>query len=367
MENEKGKLYARKNAMANDPNLPEVTVEDLKNMYGLNEIAVLNCNENPLGTSPKAAEAIKKAAAESYIYPDNTSSALRKKVADVYGIADDMVIFGNGADNILLMLAEAFIEEGEEMIVGSPSFFVYGTTTQIVGGKVIQIPLKDYTYDLDAIKACITDKTKIIMICNPNNPTGTIVTEAQVEEFMKDIPDHCIVVFDEAYAEFVQAKDYPNTIKYVKEDRPVIIVRTLSKVFGMAGLRIGYAVGPHYLIDVMRRVVEYYTVNRLAQAAASAAMDDHEFMEKTLMTASEGKEYLGKEFAALGIKCLPSHTNFLFVDFQRDAKEIYEKLLKKGYLIRVGGGWNLPTCARITVGTMEQNAGLVKALKEILA
>ena len=184
---------------------------------------------------------------------------------------------------------------------------------------------------------------------------------------MKDIPEHCIIVFDEAYAEFVQSKDFPNTIKYVKEQRPVIIVRTLSKVFGMAGLRIGYAVGPRYLIETMMRVVEYYTVNRLAQAAASAAMDDHEFLDETLKTASQGKEYLGKELAALGIKCLTSHTNFLFVDFNRDAKEIYEKLLKKGYLIRVGGGWNLPACARITVGTMEQNTGLVKALKEILA
>ena len=180
MENEKGKLYARKNALANDPNLPEETVDDLKKKYGLDQIVVLNCNENPLGTSPKAAEAIRKAATESFVYPDNTSSVLRKKVADSYGIQDDMVVFGNGADNILLMLAEAFIEEGEEMIVGSPSFFVYGTTTNIVGGKVIHVPLKDYTYDLGAIKARITEKTKIIMICNPNNQQALLLRKLKL-------------------------------------------------------------------------------------------------------------------------------------------------------------------------------------------
>lgn len=367
MENEKGKLFARKNVLSLDPNLPEETLDGLKQRYGLKEIAVLNCNENPLGTSPKAAAAVREAANQVFVYPDNTSSELRAKVAKNYGITDDMVIFGNGADNILLMLAEAFLEEGDEMVVGSPSFFVYGTTTQLMGGKIVKVPVKDYTYDLDAIRKSITEKTKIVMICNPNNPTGTIVTESEVAEFMKDIPGHCIVVFDEAYAEFIQASDFPETIKYVKEGRPVIIIRTLSKIYGMAGIRIGYAVGPQYLIDIMMRVVEPFTVNRLAQAAAAAAMDDSDFLQLTLKTTNEGKEYLIKEFSSLGIKCVPSHTNFLFVDFGRDAKEVYEKLLQKGFLIRVGGGWNLPTCARITIGTMEQNMGLVKALKEIYA
>ncbi len=367
MANVKGAELVRPFILEIDPNLPEQTNEELKEEFNLKEVLSFNCNENPLGTSPKAIAAIQEHAKDVFLYPDATCTALRRKVAKANGIDEMQVLFGNGADNVLLMLAETFLNEGDEMIVGSPHFFVYGSVVQLVGGKLVMVPLKDYTVDLKAIKAAITPKTKIVMICNPNNPTGTIVTEEEVKEFMKDIPEHVIVVFDEAYAEFVDASNYPKTIQYVKGGQKVLIIRTLSKIFGMAGCRIGYIMGPEYLIELMRRVVEYFAVNRLAQEGALAAMDDEDFLHKTLAVNKEGKEYLTKEFTAMGFTCQPSHTNFIFVDFHQDAKAISNKLRQQGLLIATGGGWNCPTCARISIGTMEMNKKLVAAFKELLA
>lgn len=367
MEKVKGAEFARPEILELYPNLPTQTNDELKAEYNLKEILAFNCNENPLGTSPKAIEAIKANADQVFLYPDATCTALRRKVAADNGIDEMQVLFGNGADNVLLMLAEAFLNEGDEMIVGSPHFFVYGAVVQLMGGKLVTAPLKNFTVDLDAIKSAITPRTKLVMICNPNNPTGTIVTEAEVKAFMKDIPDHCIVIFDEAYAEFVCSEEYPNSLQYLKDGKNVMIIRTLSKIFGMAGCRIGYIMGPEHLIELMRRVVEYFTVNRLAQAGALAAMDDKDFLKATLAVNNEGKAYLNKEFADLGFDCLPSHTNFIFVDMHHDAAEIAGKLRKKGMLISPGGGWDTPTCARISIGTMDMNKKLVAALKEILA
>ncbi|MEG1500936.1 MAG: histidinol-phosphate transaminase, partial [Clostridiales bacterium] len=343
---------------------------DLKNLlmiieYGLEKIISLNCNENPLGISPKAQAAIVDASVNGFLYPDDSSMDLRIKVAEQMGIDKDMVIFGNGADNILMMLAQAFLNEGDEYLVGDPSFFVYETTSALIGGKLVGVPLKDYTYDLKALKAAITPKTKIVMICNPNNPTGTIVTQDEVDEFMDGIPEHCIVVFDEAYGEFVQDKNYAKSLPYVKEGKNVLIIRTLSKLYGLAGLRVGYAVGPEHLIDVLRRVVEAFPVNRMAQAAALAALDDKDFFDQVLAVTKEGRDYLAKEFNAMGMKSYPSHTNFLFVDLGMDSVEVYNKLLPYGILIRTGNIWNLQNFARITIGTKEQNQKLVAALKAI--
>ncbi|MCR4962722.1 MAG: histidinol-phosphate transaminase [Firmicutes bacterium] len=367
MANVKGAELVRPCILGNDPNLPEQTNEELKKEFNLKEVLSFNCNENPLGTSPKAIAAIQEHAKDVFLYPDATCTELRRKVAKANGIDEMQVLFGNGADNVLLMLTETFLNEGEEMIVGSPHFFVYNTTVQLVGGKLVTVPLKNYTVDLKAIKAAITPKTKLIMVCNPNNPTGTIVKEDEVKEFMKDIPDNVIVIFDEAYAEFVDAADYPNSLQYVNAGKKVLVIRTLSKIFGMAGCRIGYIMGPEYLIELMRRTVEYFAVNRVAQDAALAAMDDEEFLHKTLAVNKEGKEYLTKEFTAMGFTCQPSYTNFIFVDFHRDAREIADKLRRQGLLIAVGGGWNCPTCSRISIGTMEMNKKLVAAFKEILA
>jgi histidinol-phosphate aminotransferase len=231
--------------------------------YGLDEIIRLAFNENPLGTSPKAAEAMKRAVDDIYMYPEGSSIMLRRKVAANFGINEDMVIFGNGADNILLLIAQAFVNEGEEIIIGDPTFSVYETVCTIMGGTIVKVPLKDFTYDLTAIFQKITEKTKLIFICNPNNPTGTIVTEEQVARFMEGVPSRCVVIFDEAYAEFAGEEIIPGRYHMCMKKEMCLMIRTLSKVFGLAGARVGYAIGPKHLMDIMRKVVEPFPVNRL--------------------------------------------------------------------------------------------------------
>ncbi len=368
MENTKGLKLARREVHALQPAKAGPSLDDIMQENHLSEIISLNCNENPLGVSPMAEKAMMENAKKVFQYPDPTCSALRQRVAKEMGIDDEMVIFGNGADNILLMLAEGFLNEGDEYLVGSPSFFVYQTTSALMGAKLVQVPLKDFAYDLDAIKAAITPKTKIIMLCNPNNPTGTIFTQEAADAFMKDVPEHCVVVFDEAYGEFVQDKNYPNSIKYVKEGKNVLIIRTLSKLYGLAGMRVGYAIGPMHLIDILQRVVECFAVNRLAQAGALAALDDKKFFDQVIELTQAGRAYLTKELTALGMRVLPSHTNFMFVDLGMDSQMVADELLKSaGIIISSGYGWDLPTYSRITIGTAEQNEKLVAALKKIKA
>lgn len=346
--------------------VPGKPMEEVQKEYGLTEIIKLASNENPLGTSPKALEAMQQALSGTNLYPEGSSRKLRQKVADKFGIHESMVIFSNGADNILLLIAQGFINEGDEVIIGDPTFSVYETATKIMGGHIVKVPLKNLTYDLAAIAEKITDKTKLIFVCNPNNPTGTLVTEEQVARLMEKVPEHCAVVFDEAYAEFVGDKDYPQTIQYVHGQRNVLIVRTLSKIFGLAGVRVGYAMGPEHMIEVLRKVTEPFPVNRLAQAGGLAALDDQEFLHKVLEVTAQGKQYLYQEFSKLGLSYAPSHTNFIFVDLGMDSQVVFKKLLEQGIIIRPGNIWDLPTYARITVGTMEQNEKFIKALTEVI-
>lgn len=361
--------FARKAILPLEPNYPYTTAEDIRQKHGLAKMAVLDSNENPLGSSPLAVQAIRDAAVTCNTYPDNSSSVLRQKVAARFGIEDKMVLFGNGADNVLLMLGSAFLNPGEEMLVCEPYFFVYQTIVAMQSGILRTVaPTDDYRTNLQALKQAIGPKTKLVMVCNPNNPTGTIVTQDEIREFMDGIPEHCIVIFDEAYGEFAEAADdgFASAVSYIKEGRNVMVIRTLSKTYGLAGIRVGYIMGPYHLIETMMRVQEPYTVNILAQAAASAALEDKKFLQDTLDLTNEGRAYLNRELRNLGVHCLPSYTNFIFCDFGRNAAEIQQKLAEKGYLIRVGGGWNMPTFARITIGTMEQNRGLIQALEKML-
>lgn len=347
--------------------IPGKPMEEVQQEYGLTEIIKMASNENPVGTSPKAIEAMIQALRDTNLYPEGSSRKLRQRVAANFGIDENMVIFSNGADNILALIGQGFIDEGDEVIIGDPTFSVYETVTKIMGGKIIKVPLKEFTYDLTAIAQKITNKTKLIFICNPNNPTGTIVTEEETARFMELVPEHCVVVFDEAYAEFVGDKSYPQTIKYVKAQRNVLIVRTLSKLYGLAGIRVGYAIGPEQLMDILRKVVEPFPVNRLAQAGGLAALDDTEFLQKVVSLTEQGRQYLYQEFTKMGMAYALSNTNFILVNLGLDAQTVFKELLKKGIIIRPGNIWGLSTYARITIGTMEQNEKLIKALNEIVS
>ncbi|HHT62402.1 MAG TPA: histidinol-phosphate transaminase [Clostridia bacterium] len=348
------------------PYVPGKPAEEVKKEYGLTEIVKLASNENPIGTSQKAIEAIRAEIFNVNFYPEGSSRLLRQRIAENFNINEEMVILSNGADHVLNLIGQAFINEGDEVITGDPTFVVYETTTKIMGGKVIKVPLSNFTYNLSAIAEKISQKTKLIFICNPNNPTGTIVTEAEVKKFLEKVPEHCVVVFDEAYAEYVREKNYPQTVNYIRQGKNVILVRTFSKIYGLAGLRVGYAVGPKHLIDILRKVAEPFSTNRLAQAGALAALDDKDFIDMALDVNEKGKRYLCNELLKLGMSCCSSYANFLFVNLGINAQLASQKLLEKGIIIRPGSLWGLTNFARITIGTMDQNKKLIESLNSII-
>ncbi len=337
-------------------------IEEIKEKYGLNNPARLDCNENPCGPSPMAIKAMAKAIAECNYYPESSCLRLREKLAKLYGIKPDMITMGNGGDNILTCFAETYALPGDEVIIGHPSFSSYYRVFPATGSKLVLVPLKDFCYDLDAILKSITAKTKIIVICNPNNPTSTMVNKKQMDDFMAKVPQDIIVLIDEAYGPFAPA-GFPDSLEYIRDEKNVLILRTFSKFFGLAGLRAGYLTGAEHLINTMKKYQEVFSLNFLAQIGAEAALDDEEFARLSLKTVITGRDYLTQELKALGVRVYPSAANFIFADFQRDAIDLSQKLTEKGYLIRPFPA----TYLRITIGTMEQNTGLISALKKILA
>lgn len=326
----------------------------------------LSSNENVLGCSPMAQEAMKQAVSSVNEYPDPTSIEIRKELAKLYDLDAGQIVVSNGCDHILSIVAQAFLNEGEEVVAASPTFAAYATNTLILGGKMVQVPLKEHTHDLEAMAAAITEKTKLVYICNPNNPTGTIVTQQQADAFMEKVPKDCIVVFDEAYLEFSEAQDCASGMKYLRQGRNVLVTKTFSKLYGLAGERIGYAMGPTELINILQRVALPFPVGRLAQAGALAALKDQAFVEATLKSNSEARALFYEAFDKMGIEYCPAHGNFIFANLGHPAQEVFERLKQKGYIIRPGHGWGYASWQRITFGTKEQNEGLIEAIKAVL-
>jgi histidinol-phosphate aminotransferase len=277
-----------------------------------------------------------------------------------------MVVISNGADNLILMIANAFVNEGDEVVVADPTFSVYTNVTQIMGGRPIKVRLKDFTHDLDGMLKKVNRKTKLLFICNPNNPTGTTVSQESFNHFLSKLPKRVIVVLDEAYGDFVEDPHYPNGLDYVKGGRQVILLRTFSKVYGLAGLRIGFALGREDLVDCLYQVRDPFPVHRLAQVAAVAALEDRDHAVKSIQLIYEGKRYLYKELDKMGLSYVPSQANFILIDFEKDSEEVFQALLKEGIIIRPGKIWGYPTFARVTIGRMEDNQRFIKALKKIL-
>lgn len=341
-------------------------LEEVRAELGRGDIALMATNENPLGPSPKAVEAMQEAIRRVNVYPDGPCVFLKRKVASRLGVTPQMVTFASGADSCIRMVASAFVNDGEEVIMADPTFPVYATFVTIMGGIGVYVPLQEHAHDLEAMSARVGPRTKLVFVCNPNNPTGTIVTRKQLETLVDRLPPQVVLVIDEAYFEFVSDPDYPNGLDYVRDGRNVIVLRTFSKLYGLAGLRIGYAVAAPEMIDVLERVREPYVVSGVAQAAALAALDDQEFVARVLDNNERGKDFFHGELGRLGLEFVPSHTNFVFVDLRREAKGVVEALLRQGLMVRHGSPWNLPTCVRITFGTDEQNRRLVAALEKVL-
>ena len=362
----KAENLTRKGILEIKSYVPGKSIEEVQKEFGAKRWIKLASNENLLGPSPKAVAAIRKELPSIYLYPEGPCTVLRQTLAQKFSIPERRVVISNGADNLILMIANAFVNEGDEVMMADPTFPVYTNVTQIMGGKPIKVKLKDFTHDLDAMFKKVNRKTKLVFICNPNNPTGTIVSLDAFESFLSHLPKHVVVVLDEAYGNFVEDAFYPNGLDFIKERKQVIVLRTFSKVYGLAGLRIGYALGREDLVDYLYQVRDPFPVHRLAQVAAVAALKDEDHAIRSIQLVYEGKRYLYKELDRMGFSYVPSQANFIFIDFEKDSEEVFRALLKEGIIIRPGKIWGYPTFVRVTVGRMEDNRRFIKAIKKIL-
>ncbi|HZG55114.1 histidinol-phosphate transaminase [Paenibacillus sp.] len=347
---------------------PGKPVDEVKRELGLTKVTKLASNENPFGCSPKAKEAIVAIAEQANIYPDGASVLLKDAVAALYGVDPEQIVFGAGSDEVILMIARAFLSPGDETIMADRTFPQYRHNAEVEGATVVEVPLKDGTHDLEAMLAAVTDRTKIVWVCNPNNPTSTIVTADEVESFLERIPSSVMVVLDEAYVEYVVDPRFPNALELIKRYPNVVTLRTFSKAYGLAGLRIGYGIGRAELIRSINQVREPFNTTSFAQAAALAAVQDQAFIASCREANAAGIVYLREQFDRLGLKSFPAHGNFVLVDCARDAKTVYEELLKKGVIVRGGhtASIGFPTAIRVTVGSAEQNKEFVEALEAVL-
>jgi len=360
------KALFRKEINALSPFTAEKSIESIKKKIGLDEVARLGYNENPLGPSSIVLTAMEKALKKTNYYPDSTSLELRIKMAKRVGIDEDMVVFSNGGDNCLFLISCAFINPGDEIIMADQTFSVYRKNTIIMGGLPVLVPLKNYHHDLKTMAEKITPKTKLIYICNPNNPHGTIIKRKELEKFLQQIPEHVIVILDEAYCEFVADKNYPNGLDYVIEGNNVIVLRTFSKLYGLAGLRVGYLLGSRDLILGINTVKEAFSLSRIAQAGALAALNDEKHKELTLKCISEGKSYLYEAFDKMKVDYIPSHTNFIYFDLKIDTEEMCTTLLNQGVFIRPGKLLGSNTCARVTIGSLKENQKFIATLQQFI-
>jgi len=360
----KGKNLARKGILGIKPYIPGKSIEDVEKELGAKKWIKLASNENLLGPSVKAIAAVQKELPNIYLYPEGPCPVLRKALAEKFSISERMVVISNGADNLILMIANAFVDEGDEVVMADPTFSVYTNVTQIMGGKPMKVKLKDFTHDLDSMLKKVSSRTKLVFVCNPNNPTGTIVSRNAFKEFLSKLPRRVIVVLDEAYGDFAEDSRGPNGLDYVKKGEQLVVLRTFSKVYGLAGLRIGYGLGREDLTDCLYQVRDPFPVHRLAQVAAVAALNDEDHAIRSIQLVHEGKRYLYEELDRMGLSYVPSQANFIFIDFGRDSEEVFQALLKEGIIIRPGKVWGYPTFARLTIGRMNDNRKFIKALKK---
>lgn len=328
------------------------------------EIIKLASNENPLGPSPKAVAAMREALQSTQLYPDGSGFYLRNAIADRLGLSTGNVILGNGSNEVIEFAAHAFLSPGDEVIAPKYAFICYKLIAQLFGAQAIETPALDFRADLEAILQAITQKTKIVFIANPNNPTGTLIAQSAIDHFIERMPDDILVVVDEAYFEFLN--DPPDTLHHVREGRNVLVLRTFSKIYGLAGLRVGYGIARSELIEVLQKTRQPFNVNGLAQAAALAALDDSDYLDETRRIVNDGRIFLEQEFAKMKLRFVPSFGNFVFAQVG-DGPAIFKKMLARKIIVRPLVGYDLPEWIRITVGTMEQNQKCIAALKEVLA
>jgi histidinol-phosphate aminotransferase len=331
----------------------------------------LNANESVYGPSPKAVEAMRAALNSSHLYPDDSCAALRAKLAERHGIQAKQILIANGLTALLGVIARTLLRPGTNAVTSACSFISYPMVTHAAGAQYVETPLRDGGYDLNAILAAINADTRVVFLANPNNPTGTLASASAVDEFLQSIPKQVLVVLDEAYFDyahyFAQERgiEYSRALGYVREDRNVVVLRTFSKAHGLAGVRVGYGVGPVGLMAYFSCVQDVFAVSDLAQAAALAALDDDAHVQKALQKNSEQVEWMQREIAALGYRVIPTWTNFVTLDVQQDCQEFARKLRQEGVLVRPLAAWGAPTSIRVTLGTAQQNQTFVHVLAKL--
>ena len=363
-------LPIRDNVLKMTPYSPGKPVEEVKRELGLSHVIKLASNENPHGPSKRAIEAIVEAAKDLHIYPDGGALLLRNAISEKFGIPANQVQVGNGSDELIHTLGQVFLSGPEdEVIVGYPSFVRYDAAAQLASSQLIRVPLDaDYKHDLNAMAEAVTANTKIIFIANPNNPTGTIVSKQEFDAFLESVPNNVCVVLDEAYFEFAAGDpNYPVSLDYIRAGRNVVGLRTFSKAFGLAGIRIGFGFMPAEVSDAFDRAREPFNVNSLAQVAAVAALEDDAHVQKTVETNAAGLEMLNEAFREIGAKPVQSYANFVFADLGRPARPVFQALLELGIITRSGDVLGAPNCLRVSIGTPDEMNLFVTALKQVSA
>ena len=346
--------------------VPGKPLKELEREYGIADSIKLASNENPLGPSPMAIEAIKKGMAELNRYPDGSGHELIKKIADKFGLSTKNIIIGNGSDDIIGMLSMTFLQAGDEVILPTPSFLMYEIAVKTADALPVFVPLTGLSIDLNEMKKRITEKTRMIFICNPNNPTGTIVSGKALETFIRDIPEDIVVVVDEAYIEFARDKSCLSAVNYINWGNPVVTLRTFSKAYGLAGLRVGYGLMAEEVVQLLNRIRQPFNVNSLAQIGAAAALEDTVFLEKTIKTIHTGLDFFQEELGRLNIRCFPTQANFFLVDVKKNAEAVFQQLLTKGVIVRSMASYGFPEYIRVNVGLPRENQRLINELKQIL-
>src|SRR5205809_3682559 len=340
----------------------ENPAEDIERQLGI-PIVQLGMNENPFGPSPKAVRAARAYLEKIAPYPDDSAYLLRQRLASHYKISMDEIIVSAGSSDVLAMTYDALHSPEAEVLTGEASFIVYYQLAEILNMPLVRTPMKGYAFDLEAMVEGITARTRLVVLANPN-PTGTIIHRAELDKFMNRIPDHVLVVLDEAYFEYVSDSRYPNSLDYVRAGRPVLVLRTFSKVFGLAGLRIGYGISTAEIVAALYKVRMAFNTNSVAQIAALAAWDDREHVQKSVETNRLELEFLYRELSERHVGYIPSQANFILVELRKPVREVTSALLKQGVIVRPA--WGCPACMRVSVGTREQNQAFLAALDKAL-
>ena len=347
------------------PYEPGKPIEEVEREYGISNSVKLASNENPLGPSPKALSAIREKLDQLNLYPDGDCFYLKQGLARKLGVAPERLIFGNGSNEIIELAARTFMRPGDEAVMAEQAFVVYQLIVQAVGGRSRAVPLKNFTHDLPALADAISPRTRLVFLANPNNPTGTIFRRDEWERFLAKVSRDVLLIVDEAYFEYVEDAAYPNSLRYHAGGRALLTLRTFSKLYGLAGLRIGYGIGSEELVSLMQRVRQPFNVNAPAQWAALAALDDAEHVQRSLDVNRRGLAYFQGEFRRLGLDFVPSHANFVLLRVGK-GHEVFQQLLQQGVIVRPMAGYRFPEHVRVTVGTMDENRKFIAALENVI-